>query len=179
MGDWASNLTDTLLDNRYDILDYDNDEDVIAIIFRYYTRLLLLVSEMVDDFTHLFEHLNHSNQTKKALRKTLDTNTIDTDKLMRYINQVCKHKYENVHACNHHLPVFFDDSNLSHAFKNPISIEVYPSHPDGIIMPKLKDVLGVIIKGYRTLDSRFLEEDGKPTKLLVEFTENVGVDGDF
>ncbi|MCL4876243.1 MAG: hypothetical protein KJ064_06280 [Anaerolineae bacterium] len=183
IGDWASNITDMLLDDRYDNLDYDSEEDLACTIFRYYTRMLLLVSEMVEDFTDLLCHLDiHRGirkKDKKIYRRMFGNITPD---LMGYINTVCKHKYENVHACNHHLSLYFEDSNQPTNFKNPIKLGLSSGHtsqPDGIIVPKLGDILAIVINGYRILDGLLLENDGKPTKLLEDFSKAVGIKGNF
>ncbi len=49
MGDWNTNITDHLEDVRYDehLFSSEDDKDVL---FRYYTRLFLLVSEILTDF---------------------------------------------------------------------------------------------------------------------------------
>lgn len=55
LGDWASNLTDLLKDDRYDELDLESEDDA-KLLFRHYTRMLLIISEILTDFQDIYIH---------------------------------------------------------------------------------------------------------------------------
>jgi len=109
LNDWLDNISDLLHDDRFDRLNQEDYE----VLFRYYTRILLLVSEVIEDFVMLNKQvLNLPN--KKDSSRDLENGIFMTDELKdlsEFINTVCKHKAErdNLHVHNHHLVVEFVD----------------------------------------------------------------------
>jgi hypothetical protein len=177
LGDWASNISDALLDDRYDglplLVTYD---DYSQLLFRYYTRFLLIISELINDFVDLQDLIQLDTETKDR-RQDL-SNLLDVSKLAGYINSVCKHKADpqqetNFYHCNHHLPIFFEDSRQICPFRNPIT-KTKPSvnEPDGVLVPKLSDLVSIVLRGYHLLDDgiranphkfeTFIRKFGKP-----------------
>jgi len=139
LGEWASNISDILKDESCDYYDFLNDENRQA-LFRYYTRLLLVVSEIICDFEEIVQKIE-SSQTKKA-REFLSDKRGEVDSLLNFVNRVCKHKVKTMHRCNHHLPIWFDDCPQRHAFTKPISIgNLDFNQPDGILRSSCSVIL--------------------------------------
>lgn len=159
LGDWASNISDLLLDRRYDSLRLSdpNSEDA-KILFRYYTRILLVVSELLVDFKDIAETLHLNSQLFENKEYSL------------FINSVCKHKAgkpkglgkasHKLHTCNHHLPILFEDSNLTSTFISPLQLPINNEidEPDGIIMPKLNAIISEVVRRYQYLDQQLVRD---------------------
>jgi hypothetical protein len=159
LGEWANNISDVLQNDSYDYYDY-LDEEHHKSLFRYYTRLMLIISEMLCDFEEIVQLLE-SLQTKKA-RDFLSIQSGDLDSVIGFINNVCKHKVGNYHLCNHHLPLWFEDCNKVFSFANPLCIKnIGFEHPDGILVPKLNYLIQVILNCYCRLDELFERETDK------------------
>lgn len=170
LGDWAGNITDMLTDFRYDALSFGIEEDYDQLLFRFYTRFMLVVSELVTDFSDLLAEtkllLDDETQIRKALSKTLNVH-----ELFEYINSVCKHKVRQrgkrahqtkLHSCNHHLPLFFEDSGLQSVFNNPLGVKnTKVTNPDGIVIPALRSLVQVVLDGYQELDKGFQNDRQK------------------
>jgi hypothetical protein len=168
LGEWASNITDILKDESLDKCYFENEEESQT-LYRYFTRLLLVVSEIITDFQDIYIvslglNPNNTNDRKKAApRKFLfGINEVEPDPLteiMSFINNICKHKTQHIHKYHHHLPVYFADNadtgNLD--LKNYIHIKNldFSSKRLGIIMPKLSSILYTIILCYDKLDYYF------------------------
>jgi hypothetical protein len=153
IGDWANNITDILLDTRYDYLYLTNNnqknneeyEEESKMLFRYHTRLLLVVSEMITDFEDIlaeFLEKNINNKIDKIeIRKILSNgnfkekpiksifseeknegNHIEynaVNVLMEYINSVCKHKFGKIDQSKIHRV----NNHLPYEFQLNINIE--------------------------------------------------------
>ena len=50
IGEWSSNISDILSDEKYDYLYYITDSEVL---FRLYTRFLMVISELIEDLQHI------------------------------------------------------------------------------------------------------------------------------
>lgn len=155
LGDWASNISDLLLDSRFDSLQLSdpNSEDA-KILFRFYTRILLVVSEMLVDFIDIANTLGLKNKLFKD------------SSYSRFINSVCKHKAGKqshyLHICNHHLPIHFEDSNLTSTFASPLQISIGKRNiePDGIIIPKLNEIIDLVVSRYKTVNQQLMADEG-------------------
>jgi hypothetical protein len=170
LGEWANNISDILQNESYDYYDFLNDDCRIA-LFRYYTRLLLIVSEMLGDFEAIVQRLGFP-RSKKA-REYLSSGRDDVHLLLGFINKVCKHKVESLHQCNHHLPIWFEDCKQSRTFAKPISINSLDfDHPDGILISKLSFFVQVILNCYSRLDELFEKE---PEKFKIICNEYNGI----
>ncbi len=172
LGDWARNVTDLLTDTRYDALGFIERTDQ-EFLFRFYGRLLFVVSEILDDFESIIcdAHLISINQ--QAARRKLLSNHVDVAQLLQYTNTVCKHKgRSNLHLHNHHLKYWFEDSGTKCTFANPISLSKpnleVDSKPDGIAVPSLATIITAATEGYAVLDSLFEKEPGKFTSFCRE-----------
>jgi hypothetical protein len=118
LADWASNVSDILRNNLYDCFDLLDDEDRQA-LFRYYTRLLLVISELLSDFEQMVVAARRMNNLGAA-RNLLSNTPGEVHAVFGFINSVCKHKAKGIHRCNHHLPLWFDDYRVDCPFSKPI-----------------------------------------------------------
>ncbi len=167
LGEWANNISDILQDISYDTCNFLEDEHRKA-LFRYYTRFLIIVSEMLSDFEEIVQKIELP-QSKKA-RDFLSSKKGELQSLFGFTNTVCKHKVVNLHHCNHHLPIWFDDCKESHKFVRPISIENLDfDEPDGIVIPKLGYFAEVVLNCYRRLDKLFETETDKFKMICDEY----------
>jgi hypothetical protein len=176
LGDWASNITDMLTDARYDDLPFDFGA-YGQILFRYYTRFLLVVSELIDDFAGLLT-LMEGETSKKDRRQDL-SNILDGNKLSGFINSVCKHKAApnqetKFHYCNHHLPIFFEDSGEICTFNNAITkIKFDISEPDGVVMPRLSDLVVLVMGGYQLINEVIQHESEPFEKFILKYGKSL------
>jgi len=156
LGEWASNISDILKDasrDRCDFLDYDHRQA----LYRYYTRFLLVVSEILSDFEDIVRETG-SNCSKDP-RRFLSSKKGEMHALNGFLNTVCKHKVGKIHVCNHHLDIWFEDCPQKHGFKRPVTVEHLEfDHPDGILVPKLGYFVEVILHCYTRLDDLFQRE---------------------
>lgn len=109
INDWLDNISDMLYDNRFDKL---TDEDY-EILFRYYTRILLVVSEIIEDFVCLNKNilkLKDKNESSRSIEHMI-LDEYELKNISDFINSVCKHKTQNqnFHINNHHLVIEFED----------------------------------------------------------------------
>jgi len=149
LGDWLDNISDLLHDERYDQLTRENYEE----LFRHYTKILLIVSEILEDFIMLNKQIEDlTDKTKSSRDIELGIMTKDELKdISGFINSVCKHKTENdnLHVHNHHLLKEFEDFGDPYDV-NQIRIKKLKlnsfDHETSILLPKLTYFLEVIIK---------------------------------
>jgi hypothetical protein len=73
MGEWAGNITGILTDDRYDNLDFalifGDLKSSRQILFRYYTRFMLVVSELLTDFVVLLHEKGDKSSNPTPLVK--------------------------------------------------------------------------------------------------------------
>ena len=169
LGEWANNISDNLKDKSCDNHKFVYDEDSKA-LFRYYTRILLITSEILTDFQDIIKYID-SLKTKEA-REFLSDKNGEIDSFFEFVNKVCKHKTNEIHLHNHHLPIGFEDCEASYIYKGknilqkPISIaNLDLKESDGILIPKLSYFIQVILKCYISLDKLF-EEDTEKFKMI-------------
>jgi hypothetical protein len=65
IGQFVSHITDLLRDYRYDKYDYDQSDETNELLFRYYSRILLITSEILTDFQDLYIIADEKITTKK------------------------------------------------------------------------------------------------------------------
>jgi len=178
LGDWNTNLTDIIDDARYDNLDYTDDENG-AIILRQYTKVMLITSEILTDFQDILSTFragkilkksklsNEANISRQMLDKNFPPGTVTN--LFEFINNVVKHKLNNIHFCNHHLHLYFVDSGTANTHRSTVTISnlsdyttksfLFFNKPakvaDSIEIPSLTFIISVIINGYKVLDEEF------------------------
>jgi hypothetical protein len=79
LGDWANNITDILKDESCDNLSFVDSEHCRA-LFRYYTRLLLVTSEMLSDFEEMVVLVKDANS--KSARAILSDKAVSVDAVL-------------------------------------------------------------------------------------------------
>lgn len=186
IGEWNSNISDCLKDSRYDKLSF-NDEEDREILFRYYTRLLLIISETLTDFQDMINVFEDDKSLKQEdIRKYLSQFN-DSDKELQnvfdFINTICKHKTNNFHFCNHHTKISFEDGliNKNHT-KDTISILNLNDYikrrkiATEIIIPKLSYFLKQITTGYELLHHLFVSDETKFLNFCKKYATQIKVD---
>lgn len=149
LGDWLDNISDLLHDNRFDELTEENYD----VLFRYYTRILLLVSEVIEDFVMLNKQILNLDRKKEASRD-LENGILTANELKelsQFINTVCKHKTENnnLHVHNHHLLIEFNDLGATeHDNQIRLNNQDWTSinQDTTILIPSLKYFIDLVIK---------------------------------
>lgn len=174
IADWLDNFSDLLDDQRYDELNEENSE----VLFRFYTKIMLIASEILEDFVYLHGKIKDIKK-KSSMGKDLGQHGFrdgELEQLSNFINSVGKHKTEreNYHVHNHHLKHEFEDFGSS-VHKNQISISSLSwSEVDDettILMPPLQYFAEIIVKLNHNLDKLLREEPGYKEKLNEIFTK--------
>lgn len=174
IGEWACNITDMLDDARLDAFTFQDEMDK-PFLYRYYTRYMLVILEMINDFVDMLVLINPNSGNKTQRKNSLSLRT-NVNELTNFINSLCKHKADtrdgnHIHFHNHHLPIWFEDLGPNQSFQYPLSCcQAIQAHPDGILIPSLMVLTQVIIDGYKKLESCFVND---PTKFNT-FTNKYG-----
>lgn len=183
LGDWMNNVSDILYDDRFDGLTEKDWE----VLFRYYTRLLLIISEIIEDFVIFNAQVNgYSGKGMKELSsKDIEQDNLDDGELKRlsnFINSVCKHKLEgnNLHVHNHHLMVDFVDFGGIQAQN-----QIYVDHQDWkavdvnttILMPSLFYFIDIVVRVHNKIFS-FINENDKYKQKMFELYNDEWVEND-
>mgnify|MGYP003547670391 FL=1 len=130
-------------------------------MFRFYTRVMLVVSELLTDFQDIYLHarnLNPGRQNNATARTFYFPNeTPDrVTRVLNYINSTCKHKTQHIHICNDHLPIHFQDSSQRRRRLNYLSLaDTTPAGKTGILVPELEYLIRTILTCYRRINSYF------------------------
>lgn len=171
LAEWSSNITDMLVDYRFDAYEFSNPEHNKA-LFRFYTRVLLIVSEIMSDFQDSLMCLTNVSRDKDRdkVRKRLNMNNVpfSVEDLFHYINSVCKHKVGlltkdgkfKYHICNHHLDYYFEDSTAERPSDLVTIDKLKSTHfsPEMCFsVPKLECIIQVVLNGYSVLNSVIVE----------------------
>jgi hypothetical protein len=177
LGEFSTNLTDILEDIQYDKRQFDNEQDQ-QVLYRHYTRTFLFASEIITDFQDILTGLRLGNrptgnqlshgkgQSRIELNTGLPADTINN--MFNYINNVFKHKVNNIHICNHHLPIHFEDSGTVFGYAHPVSVGTIntfiqqnniqagtiPTH-DSVEVPSLVRLIEIVLNCYRVVDNAF------------------------
>lgn len=174
MGDWNSHITDVLKDTSLDSIEFD-DEIKSEFLFRYYTRFLLIISEVLSDFSKVMELLENAKQEK--IRKSLTSQNLEFDmkNLFGYINIICKHKLKkspdiSLHNRNHHCIKVFADTPQYKRADNTVHIGDYVK--DGFVKvqiesPRLKDLIDQVLFCYSKVDEKLYALNEKNRELLL------------
>lgn len=159
LGEWSMNISDILCDTRYDRLEMATHGHAgfadHRMLFRHYTRLLLVISEMINDFVDIEKaFLGNKSQGRGYLSNELNVNA-----LMRFINNVCKHKAQShktgIHFHNHHLPIWFEEVGPVPSWAKPIGLKSKSSEDANLIaVPRLSSLIQVVVDGYNKTDER-------------------------
>lgn len=189
IGQFGSHITDLLRDYRLDKYEYDQTEEINELLFRYYTRILLIASEVFTDFQDLYIIADDKFTTKQLsglhgsvlkskqdiARRKLANNSVNIKELLDYINKICKHKTSNFHICNHHIKFLFEDYHKDIKSKKKRvelgNINTFTAYdtttlkkyikPNYIVIPKLQYIIDLIINGYTILNDLFNSDDTK------------------
>lgn len=162
IADWLDNISDLLTDSRYDNQTI-NDSDVL---FRFYTKVLLIVSEIIEDFIGLHATIKELN--KKNASRDIEIRGFEHEELLKishYINSVCKHKIEkhNYHVHNHHLTHEFEDFGAM-IHENQIRLDNLSwestNHNTTILLPQLEYFTETVIKLNKIFDELLANEPG-------------------
>lgn len=169
--EWAANLTDILLDYRFDAYpigqpEVNPDQTVSeiepffleiapAILSRHYFRTLMLAAEILEDLTILRKSMSDDPGAKKNARIDLSQAPFGVDTLMKYVNTICKHK-DRLHECNHHLPTRFLDEDP----------RFDPSHYGDwdflnacIEVPRYMDIIETVMGAFNRVDQLLRQPD--------------------
>jgi len=175
IADWLDNVSDLLDDQRYDDLTKSDSE----ILFRYYTRVLLIVSEIIEDFVGLHACIK-GVQKKEASRELENLGSEMEVKELKwlsdFINSVCKHKSEkdNYHIHNHHLKYEFEDfGDVEH--ENQISLSNIDwstvNNETTIIFKPLSYYTGICVHLYLLFNELISNEPGYKEKLFELYSK--------
>jgi hypothetical protein len=160
IAEWNTHISDLLGDSRLDKLKFTRVKDSQS-IFRFYTRVLLISSEILTDFQDfliLFEGINQ----KKARKLLYDnSNEFSFQELIDFINYICKHKighdkYQKYHFYNQHIIYHFKDSGLpcvskKISIKNVKTIKV--TGGECLEIPLLRSIIKQIVFAYSVVDN--------------------------
>ena len=175
LGDWLNNISDLLHDNRFDMLsgkDY-------WVMFRYYTRILLLVSEVIEDFIMLNKQILNLDGKKDACTD-LENGILASNELKdlsQFINTVCKHKTENnnLHVHNHHLLIeFIDFGSTEHNNQIRLNNQDWTSinTDTTILIPTLNYFIELVIKTNNKILDYINNRADYKTKLLELYEDD-------
>lgn len=200
IGQFASHITDLLRDYRFDKYEFDQSEEVNELIFRFYSRILLIASEIFTDFQDLYIIADQKITTKNLggikgatlkayqdnARTSLAKGNKDIKDILDYINKICKHKTSNLHICNNHIHFLFQDFHKNIAQRkqrielgkinqftsyDPNTFITYQK-PSYIVVPKLGYIISLIIDGYEVLNDLF-ENDTSKFEFICKHYENL------
>lgn len=192
LNNWASHITDILTDTSFDLLvllplpvgekmkdengkEFDFNMKPYEKLDRYYGRFFLVVSELILDFGDIAKKLGISDYNQFFS----EDNKYDYSKVRGYINNVFKHKTNNFHSCNHHIPILFNDSLASRekytSKENDYLIKIGCSHEYKLkdknyihSMPRLIDIIEFVGICYIKLDKLFNENN------IIKLAEEYG-----
>jgi len=159
LGDWGCNVTDILKETKYDYLDLDDEEEA-KVLFRYYTRFLLVLSEMLTDFQDIYIHAETlKTRDSKQIARNFYAGNIGKDQyteVFNFINSVCKHKTQHVHLCNNHNQIIFEDSGVVPITLNYIRLgDVSSLNKNAVLVPFLHHFTNILLYSYVALDDYF------------------------
>lgn len=173
LGDWACNLTDLLKETKYDKLFFKDPEEA-KVVFRYYTRILLIVSEMLTDFQDIYLQAENLHLKKKQVARTYYSRFSKVDEYTRmfdFINCICKHKTQHLHQCNNHSKIIFEDVgsvplNLKYIRLGDTNTS---TEKDAILVPELSKIIGLVTVSYSILDIYFNSNKEKFKSLCEKY----------
>lgn len=176
LGEWGCNITDILRETRYDYLDLTNESEA-KVVFRYYTRFLLVLSEMLTDFQDIYIHFEQLEKLKKpkfAARQfysQLYKKDMYTE-VLNFINSVCKHKTQHIHSCNNHNKIIFEDAGVIPLGYNYIRLGECNTGMDknAILVPYLHHFINLLTGSYFLLDEHFKLYPQKFEQLCLKFS---------
>ena len=181
IGEWSSNISDILSDEKYDYRYYITDSEVL---FRLYTRFLMVISELIEDLQHINSIIKDIDpDDKKKSGRDFEQDFFEIKELKRisdFINKICKHKITYLHKHNHHLQIVFKDALVdeNENFKHDkiISLTNLTKDVDDeywIEIPKLNYFIEVVIKCFNKIDAVFKEDENNFIKICQKFQQEI------
>jgi hypothetical protein len=178
LGEWACNYTDLLNDERFDKCSFEKPNNA-AVLFRHYTRILLVVSELFTDFQDIYLHAKNitpSSKTNPTARKFYfpEAEKDNITLILNYINRVCKHKTQHIHICNNHFEIHFEDSGVISEKYNYVGINDVSTgrEKNAILVPKLSFITDTLIQCYISLDQFFADNQPVYLELCKKFASS-------
>ena len=174
LGVWASCLSQELQDQRYDDLGLGESELDRDVLYLYYVRILLVVSEILNDLVKMYKEANGGND-KKARSALSGCDGYEIDELLCFVNTVIKHKDKHFHACNNHLPILFEGfPNTIQQTKKTVSVTKPISNlTDSLTMPSMIKIINTVAGAYRNLDDEFNRNEEAYEKIITKYGENL------
>jgi len=183
LGAFSGHITDLLTDERLDILIFNESEESDETLFRYYSRVLLIASEILDDFRKI----------GKSIFNTPTSNlSPNLDNLVAFTNNAIKHKIKLFHYCSH-IQIWFYDNDDDPVLSLPsltmdgmfVGINrhetpTYETFEDfkkedkssiaSLMIPSLSLIIDTIVECYQSLDG-LIEKDEDFLVLCGEYEE--------
>ncbi len=142
LGDWECHITDILLDTSNDEVRFDDDNHARK-LFRYYSRLMLIVSELVADISSV---VATTKSNKKKSDKVHRNEISNGDALCGFVNNFVKHKSKNSHCHDHHLPIAFEDSGNVTKSEKDITFDALNSEDkERFFIPRLQSIVEIAL----------------------------------
>jgi hypothetical protein len=183
--EWAANLTDLLLDCRFDHYvigqpETHSDREATdisslllqgapAVLVRHYFRTLIIAAETLEDLTILLKSMSDNSAAKKNARSDLSQASLPVDELLKYVNTICKHKGD-LHGCNHHLPKKFLDEDPSFDLRHYQDWKFLHSF---IEIPRYVDIIETVIGAFKKVD-HLLRQPESMTKVGGIYGKHLG-----
>ncbi len=183
LAEWNSHITDLLYDKNFDNYDYLKKSHRNS-LFRHYTRILLITSEILTDFQDFIKYLTSKDQNHVRNTMTNNSLTFTCNELFSFINNICKHKIagstlNKYHKFNHHIDYFFNDSNF--AIPNNIiplknlNVNISIDKKTKLEVPKLSSIIEQILFAYSVLDQILQSNTESYRNKLRSFEMNINV----
>ncbi len=176
IAEWNTHITDLLRDTNFDKYDFTK-KGYRSALFRHYTRILLIVSEIITDFQNFIELLEGGDQDSARKMLTNPKASFSTQELFDFINAICKHKvgqksFNKYHYYNHHIEYSFLDSGLEIGsgtinLKNIKSIS--PKANDSLEIPKLEDIIEQVLFAYSVVNKSLKKNYKSKINILKVF----------
>lgn len=181
IAEWSTNITDLLSEKTYDKLMFDNPKHQEK-LFRHYTRILLITSEILTDFKDVLKYIksysgNRDKRNRKATKQLSNPNLeFSCGQLFEYINNVCKHKIGDrgisrrikYHVCNHHILYTFKDDNSYTEISNSLKVKNIKAkklkRDMKLEIPELMEIIDQVLFGYEKID-KALRKRGKKKEI--------------
>jgi uncharacterized metal-binding protein len=175
LGDWLNNISDLLTDARFDDIDIDADGDADT-LFCFYTRILLAVSEILEDFVMVHKQVTDIKKKSEAgddfAKGAFHPRELQA--LSDYINSVTKHKTErsNLHVNNHHQKKEFEDFGTTY-HDNQVSLKDLAwdsmNKDTTILIPTLGYLIDMVIRLNQRFDELMRTSAGYMQTTLMHF----------
>lgn len=175
IAEWNTHITDILSDTQFDKYDFETPRYNKA-LFRHYTRLLLITSEIITDFQDFIVYLSGKNQAQVRNLLSIPGHSFQVSELFGFINNICKHKtgtaISKYHCYNNHIDYFFKDSGMvapinSLNIKNLSSISPRSKLPIEIM--EMESIIDQILNCYQFLNNYLATNYNKITTKLSRY----------